>query len=165
MTPSCRAVSSSTLVMPVLLFLSSGCGDGAARQAAIDQTQSQVLRMAADLDKMTTETGSYDRARQAGVQENDSWGTPIEIRYAQGGVVEEVTVRSAGPDKQFHTGDDLVAKGMSASLKGLGEGIKKNAEETSANVAKGLVKGTVAGVKDAVKDALPFKKKSSEDPK
>jgi hypothetical protein len=70
-----------------------------------------------------------------------------------------VRVRSAGPDREFDTKDDVVAEGMSANLKGIGEGIKKNAEETAANAAKGIVRGTVAGVKESIKDALQFENK------
>ena len=55
---------------------------------------------------------------------------------------------------------------MSANLKGVGEGLKQNAQETSSNVAKGLVKGTVDGVKESIKESLPslpFRKKAIEE--
>ena len=83
----------------------------------------------------------------------------MTVMYSQGGVAEVITVRSAGPDGRFHTDDDLTAHGMAANLKGIGEGIKKNAEETSARAARGAVKGTVDAVKESVKDNLPFRKK------
>ena len=62
-----------------------------------------------------------------------------------------MSVRSAGPDREFHTADDVVAQGVAANLKGIGEGIKKNAEETAAKAAKGAVKGTVEGVKELLR--------------
>lgn len=140
-----------------------GCNDGQARRAAIEKAAAQVRRLADELDAQTTETGVYIRVEDGEIQEKDPWGTPIDVTYAQGGMAETVTVRSAGPDTEFHTEDDLVAQGTATNFKGVGEGIKKNAEETAANAAKGLVKGTVEGVKDSIKDALPFGKKKKDE--
>lgn len=145
------------LVGTAVLLVATGCGKS-AKDKAVEDAQAQVRRMAADLDKRTTETGAYIRAKDGEIQETDPWGTPIEVDYSQGGVAETLTVRSAGPDRKFHTDDDLVAQGMSANMKGIGEGVKKNAEETASNAAKGAVKGTVDGVKDSIKNALPFRK-------
>lgn len=142
----------------VLLF-AIACDSGAARRVAIDKTQSQVERIVDGLDKRTTETGVYIRAKEREVREPDAWGRQFKIDYAQGGVEETVSVRSAGPDGEFFTNDDIVAQRMVANFKGVGEGVKKHAEETAANVAKGLVKGTVEGVKDS----LPFRKKDKDD--
>jgi hypothetical protein len=141
----------------------AGCDNGAAKRAIIERAQAQVRRISADLDKRTTETGVYVRTKEDEIKEEDPWGTQIQISYSQGGVAETVNVRSAGPDRAFHTNDDVVAGGISANLKGIGEGIKKNTEETAAKAAKGLVKGTVEGVKESVKDALPFRKKKKTD--
>lgn len=157
------------LVFPILVgVLATGCDNGAARRAAEEkireQAQAQVRRIAEDLDKQTTETGVYIRVAEDEIKEKDPWGTQIKISYSQGGVAEVVSIRSAGPDRVFQSNDDVVAQGMSANLKGIGEGIKKNAEETAANVAKGAVKGAVKGVKESIKDSLPFKKKESSSP-
>lgn len=152
----------------VVTFLAlGGCNDGQAkaRRAAVEKAEAQVRRLADELDAKTTETGVYIRVEEGEIQEKDPWGTPIDVTYAQGGMAETVTVRSAGPDTEFHTDDDLVAQGTAANFKGIGEGIKKNAEETAANTAKGLVKGTVEGVKDSIKDALPFGKKKEDESK
>ena len=142
------------------LLITAGCDNGAARRAAIEKAEAQVRRIAAELDKRTTETGVYVRVKEGEVKEGDPWGKRVEVSYSQGGVAEVVRVRSAGPDREFDTKDDVVAEGMSANLKGIGEGIKRNAEETAANAAKGIVRGTVEGVKESIKDALPFKKKA-----
>lgn len=145
----------------ILLMLAAGCGEqGEPPRVRIEKAQAQVRRIAEDLDKRTTETGVYIRVKEADIKEIDPWGTSIKVTYAQGGVAETVTVRSAGPDREFQTNDDITAGGMSANLKGIGEGIKKNAEQAAANVAKGAVKGTVAGVKESIKESLPFKKKT-----
>jgi hypothetical protein len=138
-----------------------GCA-GPVERARHEAAKAQVDRIADQLDKRTADTGAYVRVKDGEIKEKDPWGTGIQVSYSQGGVAETLTVRSAGPDRQFHTTDDLTAYGVKASFKGVGAGIKKNAEETAANTAKGLVKGAVAGVKESVKDARPFKKKPEE---
>lgn len=148
----------ASLLMVVVLL---GC-DGGERQAKIDAAAAQVRRIAEDLDKRTTETGVYLRIKDDELKEVDPWGTPIKVVYSQGGIAETLVVRSAGPDRQMHTADDIQANGMTANLKGVGEGIKKNAEETAANVAKGAVKGAVSGMKESVKEALARKKKPAD---
>ena len=160
---------SVSMTATVVVFCLSviGCDNGAAKRAAVEKAEAQVRRIAADLDKRTTETGVYVRVKEDEIKENDPWNTQVQVSYSQGGVAEVVSVRSAGPDGQFHTNDDVVAQGMAANLTGIGEGIKKNTEKIAAKAAKGLVKGTVDGVKESVKDALPFKKKKdgNSDPK
>lgn len=159
--PKLRSVAPACAA--ILAVLIAGCGEkGEPPRVKIDKAQAQVRRIAEDLDKRTTETGAYIRVKEADIKEIDPWGTPVKVTYAQGGVAETVTVRSAGPDREFQTDDDVTAQGMSANLKGIGEGIKKNAEQTAANVAKGAVKGTVTGVKESIKESLPFKKKTEK---
>jgi hypothetical protein len=142
------------LLLLVLLF---GCDTGAeTRRLQTEKAAEQVQRITEQLDRATNEAGVYDRAAGEEIQENDPWGTQIQVTYSQGGVAETVTVRSAGPDRQLHTSDDLLAQGAAVNFKGIGEGIKNNAETTAANAAKGAVKGTIEGVKESFKDALPF---------
>jgi hypothetical protein len=136
-------------------FVSAGCGDDHSREKA----EAQIQRLADELDAKTTESGVYIRVKDGEIKETDPWGTPVKVSYSQGGVAEMIEVRSAGPDREFHTSDDLGAQRMAANLKGIGEGIKKNAEATAAGAAKGLVKGAVEGVKESIKDSLPRKKK------
>lgn len=153
------------LILAVLLLCGPGCDFGMTRRVEIDKAENQVKRLAEDLDKRTTKTGAYIRAKKDEIQERDPWGTPVEVSYSQGGVAEMVEVRSAGPDRELRTKDDVTATCMAANFKGLGEGIKEHAEQTASNAAKGVVKGTFTGVKEAVKDAMPFKKKKPADPK
>jgi hypothetical protein len=141
----------------LLVIISNGCSNS----AEYDRAQAQVQRIVDNLDRRTTATGVYVRVNIDEVKEIDPWGMTIQVAYSQGGVAEVVSVRSAGPDGEFQTDDDIVAEGMTANLKGVGEGIKKNAEEIAASTAKGIVKGTVEGVKESIKDSLPFKKKKN----
>ncbi len=152
-----------TVISLLVVAVSAGCDTGAARRAQIEQAEAQVARIVEDLDGRTTETGVYIRVEEGELGERDPWGTEISVGYSQGGVAETVTVRSAGPDGEFQTDDDIVASGMAANLKGIGEGIKKNVEETSANAAKGAVKGAVEGVKQSIRESLPFGKKKGDD--
>lgn len=133
----------------------AGCRDF----AKIEQAEAQVGRIVADLDQRTTKTGVYVRVKDGEIKQNDPWGIPIQVSYAQGGMAETVQVRSAGPDRQFHTRDDIQRQGIAVNLKGVGEGIKKNAGEVAASTAKGLVKGTVEGIKESVKDTFRKKKR------
>jgi hypothetical protein len=139
-------------------FVSAGCADDRSREKA----EAQIQRLADALDAKTTETGVYIRVKDGEIKDNDPWGTHIKVSYSQGGVAEMIEVRSAGPDREFHTNDDLATQRMAANLKGIGEGIKKNAEATAAGAAKGLVKGAVEGVKESIKDSLPRKKKGEQ---
>ena len=142
-----------------LMITLVGCG---SQQDRIDRTQAQIHRVTEDLDKRTTETGVYIRIDDKNLGETDAWGTPLKVVYAQGGVAETLVVRSAGPDREFHTADDITAQGMSANLKGIGTAVKKNTEDTASNLAKGLVKGSVKGIKESVKETFSRKKRPEE---
>jgi hypothetical protein len=148
-------------IVIVFLAIGPGCSQLMDHRAAIEKAQSQVRRIAEELDKRTTETGTCVRVDEDDVKETDPWGTRLKISYSQGGVAEMVVVRSAGPDREFQTDDDLTAQGVAANLKGIGEGIRKNAEETAANAAKGAVRGAIEGVKESVKELNPFGKKKA----
>ena len=140
----------------------SGCSDQAAERNR-ERAEAQVQRLATDLDGRTTATGAYVRVKEADIKETDPWGTQIKVGYSQGGIAEMVEVRSAGPDREFNTRDDIVADRMAANLKGVGEGIKKNAEETASRAAKGVVKGAIQGVKESIAESAARKKKKKQE--
>ncbi|MBX3398578.1 MAG: hypothetical protein KF873_07560 [Gemmataceae bacterium] len=116
----------------------------------IAEARRLVATWADKLDRQTTPTGVYVRWPNDTLPEADPWGRELAVEYSQGGVAEHVTVRSLGPDGVARTPDDVVAVRHAVNLKGIGEGVKKNAEETRKNVAKGAVKGIVEGAKEAV---------------
>ncbi len=155
--PRCSLIKFGLFAFGVVGFL--GCDSSASKREIVEKARAQVQRIADELDSKTTETGIYIRVKEDEVKESDPWGTPVQVSYSQGGVSEMVHVRSAGPDRLLQTEDDVVAMGMTANLKGIGEGIKKNTEDTAAKAAKGLVNGAVEGIKESVKDALPFPRK------
>lgn len=126
--------------------------DGANQRVA--EARAQVERWVEQLHGQTTETGVYLRHPANQLPENDPWGTPLNVTYAQGGFAETLTVRSAGPDRVFHTQDDIVAKRAVVNLKGVGNGAKENIEEFTRKSARGLVKGAAEGIQETVQEAL-----------
>jgi hypothetical protein len=125
-------------------------GGDRERQAAIDDARAQCRQWADKLDKQTTETGIYVRWQGETLPDKDPWGNELRIDYSQGGVAESLTVRSFGPDGKSHTDDDIVEQRQSVNFKGVGTGIKKNAEETARHVGKGLVKGIIESGREAI---------------
>lgn len=147
-----------SLSVAAALVVSTVAGCANKNQERIDRAAAQVQRLAEKLDSQTTDAGVYVRVDDKDVKETDPWGTELQVVYAQGGVAENVTVRSAGPDREFHTPDDILAVATTVNLKGVGTGIQQGMEKTAAGAAKGFVKGTVAGVKESIKETLTGKR-------
>jgi len=114
----------------------------------------QVARWAEQLHGQTTDAGIYIRQPGNQLAENDPWGTPLSVAYAQGGLAETVTVRSAGPDRTFYTEDDIVAQRSVVNFKGIATGAKENVEDFAHKSARGLTKGAAEGIKEAIREAL-----------
>lgn len=136
----------------LLLILAPLCLSGCTDK--VETARTQVTRWADRLDRQTTETGVYVRHQGEQLPERDPWGLPLKVVYEQGGVAEVIVVSSAGPDGEFDTEDDIIQQRMSANLKGLGEGIRKNAGEVAEQAAAGAAKGMVKGLKEGVKEAF-----------
>ena len=109
-------------------------------------------RLADHFDRQTNAAGIYVRPANNQAGERDPWGTAIIVEYSHGGLAEIVTVTSAGPDREFHSSDDVSTFRQSTNLKGVGEGIKQHAGEVAGEMAKGAVKGAVEGVKESIKE-------------
>jgi hypothetical protein len=145
------------LACAAIVFLSfAGCANKTREQ--IGQASAQVQRLTEDLDRRTTDEGVYIRVDEKDINEVDPWGTRLQVVYSQGGVAETLVVRSAGPDREFHTADDIQTTAGTVNFKGVGAGIQKGVEKTAAGAAKGFVKGTVTGVKESIQDVLPRKR-------
>ncbi len=137
------------LTLTCLLVL--GCS---TESRNVERARLQVGRLADHFDRQTTPAGVYVRPNNNQAGENDPWGTAIIVEYSQGGMAEIVTVTSAGPDREFHSADDISTFRQSTNLKGVGEGIKQHAGEVAGEMAKGAVKGAVEGVKESVKEGV-----------
>jgi hypothetical protein len=158
----------SEIVIPSVVFgfaLAAGIG-AVARGYEHHRAEDQRLKAAralcdqwADqLDRQTTETGTYVRHDGETLPASDPWGNQLRVAYSMGGMAELVEVRSLGSDGKTHTEDDVIAVRHSLNMKGIGTGIKNGAEETSRNAARGAVKG----IADGTKDVLGFGKKPDE---
>jgi hypothetical protein len=150
--------SSVLLAGAVIVLVTLGCETKTAQQLKI--AQAQVQRVTEELDGNTTAIGKYIRTDTEDLKEIGPWGTPLQVNYSQGGLAERVSVRSAGPDREFHTADDIHAAGITANAVGIGHGIVENVEEVAAGAAKGFVKGTIAGIKESANET--FKKSDAE---
>jgi hypothetical protein len=135
------------LMLGGVLLLNSG-GHKQINSKRYKETVGLVEKWADHLDRQTTATGVYVRPDSNEISEEDEWGTKLRVEYSQGGLAENVTVRSAGPDRRFHTTDDIETTRVAVNGKGIGEGIKQNAAEVSKEVAKGIVEGTAEGIKE-----------------
>ncbi len=122
-------------------------------RAAVAEARAKCRQWADKLDRQTTETGVYIRWQGETLPDKDPWGNDLRVDYSAGGLAENVTVRSLGPDGKSHTDDDVVEQRLSVNLKGVGAGIKKNAEETAHHIGKGLVRGVVDGGKESIRGA------------
>jgi hypothetical protein len=126
------------------------------QQRAAD-ARAQVDRWAEQLQSQTTKSGVFIRHPGNQLPEEDPWGTTLSVQYAQGGLMETLTVRSAGPDRVFHTQDDIMVQRSVMNFKGIGRGATDNVEEFTHNAARGLTKGAAEGIKETVQEALAEK--------
>ena len=146
--------SRSKLRLLVVVCLSpvlAGCNSDERNRAT---ALTQATRWADKLDRQTTETGVYVRHQGEQLPERDPWGVPLKVVYEQGGAAEMIIVSSAGPDREFDTTDDIIQQRMSANLKGIGEGIKKNAGTVAEEAARGAARGMITGLKEGVRDTF-----------
>ncbi len=134
----------------------------AANERLLAEARATVARWAEQLHGQTTDAGVYIRHPAQQLPENDPWGTPLNVTYGQGGFIETLTVRSAGPDRAFFTEDDIVAQRSVMNLKGIGKGAKENVEELAQKGARGLMKGAAEGIKESVQEALGAKKQAQQ---
>jgi hypothetical protein len=160
-----RTIAASLAVVAILSLLGIWL-HRSWQKARLEQARSQVQRWAERLDSQTIKEGFYMRPEQPDLPESDPWGTPLRVHYSQGGMAETLTVRSAGPDRMFHSPDDITATGLSANVKGIGAGMNANVEQFAQKGARGDVKGAMEGVKDGIKDAFkkPPSRKEPRDP-
>lgn len=134
----------------VVVLISWGVSSHIENQAKHDDSLAIVTKWANNLDSRTDDAGIYikdglDEFGNMDIPEQDSWGKNILANYSKGGMMEIITVSSAGPDGQFNTKDDIMQLRQSTNFSGIGSGIKRNIEETSANAARGAVSGAIQG--------------------
>lgn len=112
------------------------------------RTRALVTEWAEKLDQRVTNAGSYVKWEGDALPVNDGWGSPLRVTYKNEGVAEQLFVRSLGKDKLLGTDDDIVVKRTQVNLKGVGEGVKSNAEAVATSAAKGVVRGIKESIKE-----------------
>lgn len=142
-----RILSGLVIFCSASCLLLTGCADSRPEEA-----QAAANRWADKLDGMTNPNGTYQRWKQAALPETDPWGQAFIVTYTMGGMAEQLTVRSLGPDGESNTEDDIVAARSSLNLKGVGTGVKENMEEVAEKAGRGAAKGMVRGLKDGINE-------------
>lgn len=150
------------IVMIVIVLALPSIQKSLEESRKVSKAKGQVKMWANTLAKQTTSSGTYDRYTSEDLPETDPWDNSLKVTYSNGLVMEELVVRSAGKDKSFNTPDDITATRKKASLKGAGNAIKDNIEETAENGAKGASRGAVKGFIEGIKEGLKGKDKDKD---
>jgi hypothetical protein len=110
-------------------------------RAAASET---VARLADECAKDTDSDGRFVRKPDGPQPETDVWGRPLRLTYKPGVLSDGLEVRSAGPDGEWNTWDDVVAT------------------RSSRISNKALARDAAGGLLDAAKDRLLGKKPKSD---
>lgn len=112
-----------------------------AERASASET---AARLADELAKETDSDGRFVRRPEGPLSENDVWGHPFRLAYQPGRLSDGLEVRSAGPDGEWQTRDDIIAT-------------------RSSNIhSKTLVREAGSGLFNTAKERLWGKKKDAE---
>src|SRR5262245_37661627 len=77
----------------------------AAERAATSET---AARLADDFAKDTDADGRFVRKPDGPLPETDAWGRQLRLAYKPGRFSDGLEIRSAGPDGEWNTWDDVV---------------------------------------------------------
>lgn len=108
----------------------------AKREADRAATSETVARVADEFTKDTDSDGRFVRKPEGPLPETDVWGRQLRLAYKPGNFSDGLEVRSAGPDGEWNTWDDVVAA------------------RSSRISNKALVRDAASGVLDAAKAQL-----------
>lgn len=86
-----------------------------AQQERLQQADAQVARLA--------ETAGATAGRFEGLTEADPWGTQLRVEYSQDWTMDKIIARSAGPDRTFESGDDLIRTRERTNVGGILRGV------------------------------------------
>ena len=123
----------------------------AAERARVSAERARASDTAAKLlDPFTKETdsdGRFVRKPEGPLPETDVWDRPFRLEYRQHVLSDEVRVRSAGPDGQWNTSDDVI--------------VSRSSQLTN----KSLVRDASSGLLDAAKKQLSGNKPNDAEKK
>jgi hypothetical protein len=98
------------IVVVVVLVMDWRSREKAARlEAGRAETSETATRLADEIAKEVDTDGRFIRKPEGALAEADAWGRPLRLMYKSGTISETLEVRSAGPDGEFETRDDVVA--------------------------------------------------------
>jgi hypothetical protein len=112
----------------------------AKREADRAATSETVVLVADELAKDTDSDGRFLRKPEGPLPETDAWGRPLRLTYKPGVLSDGLEVRSAGPDGEWNTWDDVVGT------------------RSSRISNKALARDAAGGLIDAARDKLLGKK-------
>jgi hypothetical protein len=81
----------------------------ARREAERAEASEIVARVADEFAEDVDSEGRFVRKPEGQLHETDVWGRPIRLAYKPGTLSDGLEVRSAGPDGEWQTRDDVVA--------------------------------------------------------
>jgi len=116
----------------------------AKREAERAATSETVARLADEYADETDTEGRFVRQPDGQLPESDVWDRPLRLAYKPGILSDGLEVRSAGPDGEWKTWDDVVAK------------------RSSRISNRALVRDATGGVLDAASDRLTGKKQTDK---
>lgn len=98
------------LIVAVVLVVDWRSRERREREEAERAAASEVAaRLADGLAKETDSDGRFVRKPEGPLDETDVWGRPYRLVYKPHTLSDELQVRSAGPDGEWDTRDDVVA--------------------------------------------------------
>jgi hypothetical protein len=112
----------------------------AKRETERAEASKTAVRLADEYAKDTDSDGRFVRKPAGELEEPDVWGRPFRLTYQPGTLSDGLEVRSAGPDGEWNTWDDVVAT------------------RTSKISNKALIREAGSGLLDAARDRLWGKK-------
>ncbi len=97
------------VVVIVILVLDWRSQEKKARQEAERTATSETAtRLADEIAKDTDPNGRFVRKPVGPLSETDAWGRALRLDYQPGTLSDGLEVRSAGPDGEWNTRDDVV---------------------------------------------------------
>jgi hypothetical protein len=111
----------------------------AKREADRAATSETAARLADDVAKDTDSDGRFVRKPEGPLPETDAWGRPFRLAYKPGRLSDGLEIRSAGPDGEWNTRDDVVVPRASQIS---GKSIARDAAGNLFDAAKAQLWGT-----------------------
>lgn len=128
----------AVIVVIVLIIDWRSREKAAKREAERAEASKSAERLADEFAKDTDTDGRFVRKPEGPLPENDLWGRPFRLEYKPGTFSDGLEVRSAGPDGEWGTRDDVV---VARSSKISNKALARDAAGGLFDAAKGRLLG------------------------